>query len=368
MATFFFIFIISFSGGAFIGYLIGSTVQADYHLVMIYSSEKDSWINSIVQDFKQWFQQETGKTISVNFRPMGSRSIILSTLTGEIKPIIISPASSIWLPYLNSEWQELYDRDIVQILNPNRTVTCVYSPIVIGTWDDYNASVGGIFNFSDIYDLSFGNMKWAHTDPQLSNSGFMTVLMMVASYLTKNTTELVWTDLQNVNLQAWMRQIESAIVFYGKSTGFLAKKSIELGLNAFMVYENVIISVNRKGLGGTQTALAVYPSTGTLLSDHPFAILDAEWVSDHERYAAGKFLEFIQKDEYVAEAFKDGFRPINQSILLNPTYNATFNTYFSGTYGVERNITSYPIYGTNIDSQVLEYVTDLWIVTRNIGL
>ncbi len=326
-------------------------------------------MNKIIPLFKQWFEEQTGKTITVNFRPMGSRSIILSIITGEIKPTIISPASGIWLPYLNSLWKNnpVNTKDIVHLSNPNLTTSCIYSPIVIGTWDWYNASVGGISNFQDIHDLTLDQFRWAHTDPQLSNSGFMTIIMMVAAYLSKNTTELVTTDLQNPNLQQWMRQIESDIAFYGKSTGFLAKKSVQLGLNAFMVYENIIIDFNRKASGDSSKAIAVYPSDGTLLSDHPFAILDTEWVSDDDRYAATRFLEFIQMDEIVAKAFQYGFRPLNETILQNPAYNSTFNTYFTENYGVQHDI-SVPIYGTTIDSLVLDQITDLWIVTRNLGL
>ncbi|MHC1590987.1 MAG: type 2 periplasmic-binding domain-containing protein, partial [Candidatus Helarchaeales archaeon] len=365
--SYFILFMICFTTGLMMGIQIGGNVQADYHLMMAYSSEKDGWIAGIISEFKQWFYEETGKTISVNFRPMGSRSIILSVLTGEIKPAIISPASSIWLPYLNGRWQSIYGRDAVDLSDPTQVVECVYSPIVIGTWKSYNESVGGIFGFQDIYELSKGALRWAHTDPQLSNSGFMTVIMMVASYLSKNTSDLVSTDLQNINLQAWMKQAESKIAFYGKSTGFLAKKSVELGLNLFMVYENLIVDINQKNLGGTDKAIAIYPNDGTLYSDHPFAILDADWVTPNEKFAAEKFLEFIQREEIVMQAVPDGFRPINSSILTNPTYKATFDQYFSEDNGVQENITV-PIYGTNINSVVLEQITDLWIVTRNIGL
>ena len=356
-SAYFLIFIIGFAIGIPIGLLVSSQNLNIVTLDMIYSSEKRAWIESIALEFKEWYKAETGQDILLNFRAMGSRSMVIAVETGEIQPTILSPASSIWIPFLNSRWLSGDIINTSEVLNP------VYSPIVIGTWSNFNNSVGGINNFADLQRISamFPGFHWAHTDPQLSNSGFMGVIMEVASYFDKNTSDLVFSNLTDVVLQDWMRSLESSILFYGKSTGFLAKKAISGDLDCFLVYENLIIEINKEVL--PDTAIAIYPGNGTLLSDHPFAILDASWVTPQEKAAAEKFFEFLQLNSTIAEAFYEGFRPTDVSILSNTTHNNTFNSIFNSGNGVEYSI-PIPIYSPQMDASVLEYIPDLWIITR----
>ena len=113
----------------------------------------------------------------------------------------------------------------------------------------------------------------------------------------------------------------------------------------------------------TDKVVSIYPQNGTLLSDHPFAILDAPWVSQAEQAAAKEFLKFLELNSTIAQAFIDGFRPTNTSILSDIDYNNTFNSIFKAENGVEYSI-PVPIYDPQMDAQVLEFIPDLWIVTR----
>ncbi|MHA1784891.1 MAG: substrate-binding domain-containing protein [Candidatus Helarchaeota archaeon] len=355
--AYFLLFIIGFSIGIPLGWLISNQNMNVVTLNMIYSSEKRAWIEDISLDFKAWYKNLTGEDIQLNFRAMGSRGMVIAVTTGEIKPTILSPASSVWIPFLNSRWL------LGDIINVSEVITPVYSPIVIGTWQSFNDSVGGINNFNDLERISrtVSGFHWAHTDPQLSNSGFMGLIMQVASFFDKNTSDILFNDLTNASLQQWMTSLESSILFYGKSTGFLAKKALSGDLNAFLMYENLIIEMNKEISG--DKALAIYPGNGTLLSDHPFAILNANWITAKERFAAEKFFEFLQLNSTIEKAFNDGFRPTDTSILSNPVYNNSFNSIFRSENGVEYSI-PVPIYNPNMNAEVLEYIPDLWIVTR----
>ena len=136
----FFIFIIGLMTGLPIGLMIGSPTGQSVTLDMVYSSEKRAWIEDIVIDFKEWYKKETGQIVQVNFRALGSRKMVISVLTGEIKPTILSPASSIWIPFLNSRWNKIQNKDIINADNQLEVITPVYSPIVIGTWKNFNKS------------------------------------------------------------------------------------------------------------------------------------------------------------------------------------------------------------------------------------
>ncbi len=359
-SAYFLLFLVGFSIGIPLGWFISNQNANILTLDMVYSSEKRAWIENIAQDFKEWYRTKYNMEIQLNFRAMGSRSMVISVLTGEIQPTILSPASSIWVPFLNSKWPL---GDIINTSDPYKFVSPVYSPIVIGTWESFN-NTHNIQGFDDLIKITQtdSGFNWAHTDPQLSNSGFMGVIMAVASYFGKNTSELVFNDLTDNFLQGNLTTMESSVLFYGTSTGFLSKKALAGDLDAYLVYENLIIEMNKETTG--DKALAIYPENGTLLSDHPFAILDANWVSPAEELAAKRFLEYLQLNSTIEKAFIDGFRPTNTSILDNSTYNNTFNSIFNEDNGVQYSISS-PIYDPNMDSVVLDYIPDLWIITRN---
>ncbi|MBD3229817.1 MAG: hypothetical protein GF329_16665 [Candidatus Lokiarchaeota archaeon] len=364
IGAYLFIFLIGFAVGIPLGLYMGSAESADVSITMIYSSEKRAWIESIVTGFVNWYSENNdGETISVNFRPMGSRSMCISTITGEIKPVILSPASSIWLHFLDNRWNDIFGVDIINLSDTTENAKLIYSPFVIGTWDDFNNSVSGIFTFDDLQNIATQSfdLHWSHTDPQLSNSGFMAIAMQVASYFKKNTSEIVLENLLNQSLRNWMSELESEAEFYGKSTGFLAQRAMDQFLDVFMVYENLIININN-GVNGRK-AIAIYPEDGTLLADHPFAILKGDWISYREYNAAKQFLKYIEMNSTIAESFQYGFRPYNPNILSNSTYNTSFNSVFTSENGLSHEITV-PIYDPNIQKTVFDYLPDLWLTCK----
>jgi hypothetical protein len=83
----------------------------------------------------------------------------------------------------------------------------------------------------------------AHTDPRLSNSGFMSVIMALGVASGTAPENLTINDLLDKNNQAWLTDFESSAILYGKSTGFLASYMSTQGpseLNVVFLYENLI--------------------------------------------------------------------------------------------------------------------------------
>ena len=54
--------------------------------------------------------------------------------------------------------------------------------------------------------------------------------------------------------------------------------------------------------------VAVYPSDGTLVSDNPWLVLDADWVTDADRRAGGQFLTWLHEPDQQAAFTAAGFR------------------------------------------------------------
>ena len=141
---------------------------------------------------------------------------------------------------------------------------------------------------------------------------------MVEAYAgAKKTRGLTSADLDKKEVVAKIRAIEQTIVHYGKSTGFFADKMLERGpsyLSAAVLYENLVIESYSKTTTAPFPIVAVYPSEGTFWSDHPYAILDAEWVGAEEREGAEAFLKFLKSKAAQERAMALGFRPADPSI------------------------------------------------------
>src|SRR5262249_10154447 len=61
---------------------------------------------------------------------------------------------------------------------------------------------------------------------------------------------------------------------------------------------------------------------GTFWSDHPYAILDAEWVGADERQAAETFLAFLKGKPAQERALALGFRPADPAIAVGAPIDA----------------------------------------------
>jgi len=359
------IFIIIF----IIGFLIGSVstniiiigAEEVTHISIIYGSEKASWMTIAYSDFLDyWNENHSGEKITIDLLPYGSSDSIISILNGEIFPTIWSPASSIWMPVLNTKWEDLTG-DIIPIVDIDAAVKIIYSPIVIATWESFNQTYD-VQSLADVRELSINsnvNVRMAHTDPRLSNSGFMATIMAISAASGTASENLSISDLTNPDNQQWLKQFESSAILYGKSTGFLARYLQTQGpseLNIAFLYENLIRDISNTAVGGK--IIAIYPEEGTLYSDHPFCILNADWITPAQRVVANEFLNFLQKYETVVSAMEYGFRPINASIPLNPE---VFNYENSG---IAFNITI-PEMKTPKDGDVLLKIPDLWLLCKS---
>jgi Ca-activated chloride channel family protein len=103
--------------------------------------------------------------------------------------------------------------------------------------------------------------------------------------------------------------------------------------SAVAVEEVSLINYNRGNPDGVLEAgeelippkvplVAVYPEEGTLFSDNPFLVLQADWVSEEQRTAAGLFEEFVQRPENQQRVLEFGFRPGNPEVAIGEPITA----------------------------------------------
>jgi Ca-activated chloride channel family protein len=330
------------------------------NFTFLYTSEKQGWIEEVTPSFEQWFFERFNITVNVELVVTGSHDSVNLILQESAQPTAWSPASSIWIPYLNQKWVNLgKGQEIAKDSTP-----LVLSPVVIAGWSSFFEE-NNVNSFKDLYQLAEDgtDYKYGHPDPRLSNGGVMAEVLEFAEALGKKPEEFDADDFQNENAKNFVKIIESKAVMYGKSTGFFGRWAAENGpsaIDCFAVYESVVISNSEKASQKWGDSLvAVYPEDGTLLSDHPFVILDAPWVSEYQKFAASQYLFYLLQEQNQDKAQDYGFRPANPNVPLNEEV-------FNEKNGVEFEI-KIPTYRP-LSGEVMEILFTVWSDVKNPGV
>jgi len=307
---------------------------------IVYGSEKQAWLDPLVQQYNDAQHKTTsGTTIVVEATPMGSIESVNGIISGELMPVVWSPASSVYIPVANAEWKRSHADDLVT----GNIKDLVLSPVVIAMWKPMAEALGWpskSLGWADIASLAtapdgwaaygypeWGSFKFGHTHPNYSNSGIVSIIAEAYSGANKQR-DLTLSDLQNEKLKTFMAEVEKSVIHYGTSTGFFAERMFERGpsyLSAAVMYENLIVAQENKRLNGSSSQLpviAIYPKEGTFWSNHPYVILNAPWVTAEQKEAAQDFQTFLLDRPQQLKAIELGFRPADPSIPLTSPLDA----------------------------------------------
>ncbi len=354
--------------GILIGFLLFTAISILFArggvevIEFLYTSEKQGWIEEVTPLFEQWYFETFGERIHVKLTVTGTHDSVIQILWGNIKPVIWSPASSIWIPYINLMWNKTlgYPGKIA----PNDWEPLVLSPVVIAGWKSL-VEKHNITSFRDLYELTETyDFKFGHPDPRDSNGGTMAVVLEFAEAARKEPEELTLDDFTTESVLEFVSTLESKAVYYGKSTGFFGRWAADNGPSAisfFSVYENVVLDSSLKAeRKWGEPLVAIYPKDGTLLSDHPFVILNASWVEPWQKEVAQQYLFFLLREENQQKAQQYGFRPANPQVPLNTTI-------FSEENGVREDMGNVRILNP-LPGEALEALFTVWIEVKNQGI
>jgi len=301
---------------------------------VLYSTEKESWLNEVVADFESSPRYRVdGRPIRLEMKKMGSREMILDVLDGVEQPVLLSPASSLQASILESQSASKFGESLANAANCRSVVN---TPLVLVAWRERAQILWGDTPpdqmWHQVHDVlvdpqgwaaydhpDWGYIKFGHTDPLKSNSGFMTVLLMTYDYFGK-TSGLTSADLlSDTDYQQWLIELESTVSNFGDSTGTYMKEIVAYGPSMHdivTVYEATAIE-HAENAVGRYGELRVYYPPATVMSDHPFCILDADWVSPEQTEAAQMFIDYLQTQPVQELALlKYGFRPTNPAVPL----------------------------------------------------
>lgn len=167
-------------------------------------------------------------------------------------------------------------------------------------------------------------ITYVHTAPTRSNSGLQTLVAQFAAVANKQPEDLTIADVEKYQEQ--VREIQSKITRYGKSTGNLARSMVENGVfwaSVGSVYESLVISANIQ-LDNNQTKYkAIYPQA-TFSSNIRAILPNAPWVNSAEKEAANQIIEFIRQPEIQQIATNLGLRPGIPGVALGNKFSVQF--------------------------------------------
>jgi hypothetical protein len=302
---------------------------------LLYSTEKAEWLATAVERFLDTNPRLEGHPIELELKKMGSREMYLAVLDGDEQPDLISPASSLQISLLEDLSASKFGRPVV---DPRDTETCrpvLETPLVLVAWkeradvlwgDDPNNHLWLRLHeavTAETWD-SYGRPEWGYikfgqTDPLRSNSGFQTLLLMTYNYFDK-TSGLAAKDVLDPAYQDWYTVFGRNVAKFGDSTGTFMQEIVAYGPSLYdlvAVYEATAIEQAENAVG-RYGELQVYYPPATHMSDHPFCVLQAEWVTPQEARAAQRFVDFLTGPEMQELALLEhGFRPVDSSIALD---------------------------------------------------
>jgi hypothetical protein len=346
---------------------------------VLYSTEKDTWMKETIARYEATQPTYRGHPVEIQTVTMGSREIYLSVLNGETKPTLISPAGSLQTTILEDLSAKKFGTPLVQAKNPASCRSVLKSPLVVAAWRERAEAVWGSQPPADmwekIHDLAvdpkgwetyghadWGYFKFGHTNPLSSNSGFMTIVLMTENYFGSSGGLSSANILSNQEYQDWFLGLEGTISQFGESTGTYMRDMVAYGPSVYdmvAVYEATAIEQADNAMG-RYGELRVYYPPQTILSDHPFCVLNADWVKPEEAEAARQFVDYLLEPEAQQLALtRYGFRPALSGIALDQA-GSPFTRY--GANGLSLTL---PPEADLPSGDVLNTLLDFW--ARNIN-
>lgn len=253
------------------------------------------------------------------------------------RPDVWSPAATGWVNLLR---QGLTGTDHAAIVPAAASQSIVNSPLTIAMPKPMAEALGWpakAIGWKDLAALAtdpqgwakFGHPEWGafrlgKTNPTISTSGLNAT---IGAYYaaTGTSSDLTAAALEKPQVQAFVGGVEQSIVHYGDTTlTFLdnLQKADDRGsalsyISAVTVEENSLIGYNEGNPTNDPSTLgrhakpkvplvAIYPSDGTLNSDHPYTALT--WSDQPHQQVAADFFTYLRTPD-VQKKFEDlGFR------------------------------------------------------------
>jgi|GEM_PF-3327691 len=159
---------------------------------------------------------------------------------------------------------------------------------------------------------NWGKLKMAHTNPTLSNSSMMALVLMYQEFAAANPGK----DINNADFKAMLLDIESSVRSFAPSTANLAQNVARNPNSAdiAILYESEALRV----ASATRGLRIVYPSP-TANVTVPAAVVQAPWVTPDRAKLANEFIAYLSSDAVQEKTIGSGYRPASASFTNQVT-------------------------------------------------
>lgn len=321
---------------------------------IIYAPESEAYLPQAIADFNQAYREGrnplTGQPLAEGEKPIyvtgknGSSGTVMQGIVNAFiapnnanveRPTIFAPSVSHWLALANYQ----AGREIFDLANSPATAN---APVVMAIWKSRLDAIQAKhpdeqIGWSHLLEVLNNPEGWAaygiggdrktvyygHTDPFISSTALST---LIAEYYASaravgiDERRLSVETVRNPEVQQGVRNIENLIRHYSRRTTEF-KEYIAQGpdyVDFVALEENDLIYINQ---GKTEykppePLVALYPAEGTFWHEHPFAIVQADWVSPEQAEAAKVFTDYVLSPVVQEQVLANGFRPVNPEVPL----------------------------------------------------
>ena len=322
------------------------------------SSEKIQLLGELAESFNTSGATVEGTCVDVQVTKLSSGAAATALAEGwdvatdGPRPTIWSPAASSWGQVLNARLAAEGRPPLVA----EQATSFMLTPLVIAMpkpmaealgwpdtpvgWADILRLANSPTGWADLGHPEWGAFELGKTNPNFSTSG-LSALIAQNYAATGKTAGLSSEDLANPQVVQFGTDIESSVVHYGDITmtflnNWFRADRRGTALNyasAVAVEEKSVIDYNRGDPDGVLEQgeqlrpprvplVAIYPTEGTIYSDNPLYVLDADWVTPQQRAGAEQFEEFVLRPENQQRVLAAGFRPGNPDVALGDPITA----------------------------------------------
>lgn len=304
------------------------------HLVVWASFEKEDLLSTIADRYERTAPSEDLRCVDIDVvrKASGDAENALAHGTfasGEALPDVWSPAANTWVDLLEQHLKEASRPAIV----PAARSSILQSPLVLAMPQPMAEALGWPnkeISWTEIFQLAqdpqgwttrgypgFGRFKLGKTNPLFSTSGLHA---LIATYKMAGGG-----SLDDRRVRDYMKGVEASVVHYGSTVSAFLKTLADADdrgqalsyVSAIAIEEKQVLDYNdgnpefredHRRLAPKVRLVGVSPREGTLWADHPYLVLDAPWVTEPERRAAGKFLDHLKSEAVQQQFMADGYR------------------------------------------------------------
>jgi Ca-activated chloride channel family protein len=300
------------------------------------SQEKFGILSTFAAMYDRTPHEVAGRCVSVTVEQVNSGDAEFALQRGwegkPGRPDVWSPASSAWVNLL------AFRPGFGAALLPPTYESLFQSPLVIGMPDDMATALGYLnrrIGWTDILKLVndprgwglyrhplWGKFLLGKTNPTVSTSGLHA---LIGTYFAATSESMTVATVDNPRVNAFVAGVESSVVHYSETaTDFLRNlrhaddNAVALSyISAIAIEEKELVDYNNGIIGGVKHAapqkprvklVAIYPSEGTPVADHPYVILT--WSSAKAR-AAQSFYDYLLEPANQRAIDTAGFRNRN---------------------------------------------------------